>query len=120
MINHVRILKVYTIKDENCVKYEFGTKGMNKLSIDEVGCIGKYLLNEDFYKLKLYFCDKDYIYLDWLRIRVQEEYFKSKIGMNIEDLCHQKIIKKQLQIEYIERMERIPRWMSKYSAEDIR
>ena len=74
-------------------------KRLNKLAIDEWGNIAKYLLNEDFSKLKLYFSDKDYIYLDWLRVRAQEDYFKSKTGMNIEDVCHQKLIKRNKQDE---------------------
>ena len=66
---------------------------MNKLSIDEMSCIGKYLLNDDFYKLKLHFPNKDYIYLDWLRIKSQEEYFKRITGITMEYVCGKTMFK---------------------------
>ena len=68
---------------------------MERLSLDEWGNIAKYLSNEHFQKLKPYFPEKDFIYLDWIRIKTQEKYFRLKTGLDIEQLMSHKTDKLQ-------------------------
>ena len=70
---------------------------MNKLPVDILGIITVYLGNEDVQKLKPLISNRDFIYIDWLRLKHQESLIE-KTSIKLENLSDY-IIKKQLHIE---------------------
>lgn len=59
---------------------------MKQLSRDEWSIIVDFLGDDYIQLIKPYISNEDYIYLDWIRMKKREEYYKRKTNINMEDL----------------------------------